>query len=362
MVKRDQLALMSVLAVTAALGCKPEFADRSSILKDNRVLAVRSDPAEAAPGHEVTYSVLVAGPSGELGGLSVDWAYCNQPKPLDELNDVSSECFTRDPTPTDDGGKPPIVPLGVGPTAGGKIPVDACHNFGPDVPQAKPGQPAGRPADPDITGGYYQPVRLVVPVSDQGNLFAIGSTRISCGLPGATREQLVEFQARAKKNENPTLLGVDIVRAGGTQPLSTDGGAPTAVKAGQKLDLRASWPDCPVTDTCGDGICGLDEDADSCEGDCKTDPHGCGGAERYVYYDLLASSVRDRHESIRVSWIATAGSFRYDHTGRTEAEYAAHDADNEWTAPAAGTDVDMWIVLRDSRGGVSWAGYRLHAE
>ena len=259
-------------------------------------------------------------------------------------------------------GDPVIVPLGRGPTAKGTIPDDACRQFGPDVPQAKAGQPAGRPTDPDATGGYYQPLRLFVPVPKAGQLLALGSTRISCGLPDATRAQLEVFQQKTRPNENPTLEAVELVRGDGAEPLSAiDAAVPTQVKAGERVVLRASWPACPDTPACGDGICSPGEDVQGCPADC-TDPHGCGGAEPYGYFDPLTRSVRDRHESMRVSWVATAGSFKYDHTGRTGSERDKLATDDPWTAPGSAGPVDVWVVLRDSRGGVTWGAYRVEVQ
>lgn len=321
---------------------------------DERVLAIQSSPAQASPGDDVSYRALVASPGGTLGQLDIDWAYCTQPKPVDELNDISVECFVRRGDQ--------VVPLGTGPTAKGTIPDDACRQFGPDVPQAAVGQAAGRPTDPDATGGYYQPLRLFVPVPEAGELLALGSTRITCGLPDATRAQLEEYQKKTQPNENPTLAAVELVRGQSTEPLSTiDAMTLTQVKRREKVLLRASWPSCPDKSACGDDICSPGEDVQGCPADC-TDPQGCGGSEPYGYFDPLSRTVRDRHESMRVSWIATAGSFQYDHTGRTESEYKSLSTEDHWTAPDAAGPVDLWVVLRDSRGGVTWGAYRVQVQ
>jgi hypothetical protein len=65
---------------------------------------------------------------------------------------------------------------------------------------------------------------------------------------------------------------------------------------------------------------------------------------------------------MRVSWFATLGAFRDDHTGRPEEEFALTSSDNAWTAPAAAGPVFMWVVLRDARGGVDWQSLRLQVE
>jgi len=57
---------------------------------------------------------------------------------------------------------------------------------------------------------------------------------------------------------------------------------------------------------------------------------------------------------MRVSWFAVGGSFRDDCTGRDAADLVT-TSENECTAPAASGSYPLWVVLRDSRGGVSWA-------
>ena len=64
---------------------------------------------------------------------------------------------------------------------------------------------------------------------------------------------------------------------------------------------------------------------------------------------------------MHVSWFATGGSFDLDRTGRDGSDVTT-TSDNGWTAPSSGTAVHLWIVLRDDRGGVGWAGYALVAQ
>jgi hypothetical protein len=351
--------LASALVVFAlgavAFGCKPEFDDRNSQITSVRIIGARSVPAEVQPGKPAAYDVLVVGPEGTISDAPIDWAFCTEPKPVNELNDVSILCFRQSADW--------IVPLGVGEDVSGKTPKNGCNQFGPDVPQADPGQPPGRPADPDSTGGYYQPLRLILPQGD-GYLLGLAETRLVCGLPGATQEVLKDFSDRYRPNENPTLTGVDVVGAT-TTPLTPDDGTtpPLAVGRGQALTLRASWPACPETAACGDGICSPGEDVTSCADDCPTKgAKGCGGAEPYVYFDPVSRTLVDRHESMRVAWFATGGSFDSDHTGREEDEYTSTSSDDGWTAPEATGTVHLWVVLHDARGGVDWKSFVIDVQ
>ena len=81
--------------------------------------------------------------------------------------------------------------------------------------------PPGRPADPDPTGGYYQPVRLILPTSGTPILVAEES-RILCGLPGATAPVLTQFHTEYQANTNPVLAGLEVVSGGATASLPPD--------------------------------------------------------------------------------------------------------------------------------------------
>jgi hypothetical protein len=63
---------------------------------------------------------------------------------------------------------------------------------------------------------------------------------------------------------------------------------------------------------------------------------------------------------MRLAWFATSGEFDHDRTGRAETEMET-TSDNTWTAPTVteATPVHLWLLLRDSRGGVDFAGYHL---
>ena len=67
----------------------------------------------------------------------------------------------------------------------------------------------------------------------------------------------------------------------------------------------------------------------------------------------MPERVIDHREAIRVSWFATSGSFTNARTGRDPDELETF-SENEWTAPTVAGDAHLWLVLRDSRGGVAW--------
>ncbi len=341
---------IAVLLALLAGGCKPDLSGRSSQITGTRVLAVQSTPAEVETQDAVTYDALVVDPSGEVAAPGLDWAYCALRKPLDELDSVNPACLQA----SGDG----IVELGAGATASGTIPRDACRNFGPDVPSASPGQPQGRPVDPDPTGGYYQPLRVLLSAGD-GVAPVIGTTRVACGLASASASDSAVFRARYHPNQNPSVLSVTSAASGGA-PLGEDDADATPVTAGAAITLTVSWPDCPASDACGDGVCGADESKATCSADCTT-PVGCGGAERYVYYDLEQRAVTVVRESMRVSWFTTGGAFASDRTGREGSDTATTTSDVLTLPPDPGL-VHGWVVLRDDRGGVGWKPFVLDVK
>jgi hypothetical protein len=312
-------------AAALATGCDPELLDDTSLVRSPRVLAVRAVPAEAAPGKTVALRALRAGPDGLLDDASLGWAFCLARKPFTEPGPIDPACLDADDPAV-------IAPLGAGVEVSGAIPTEACRLFGPDRPAPLPGEPAGRPVDPDGTGGYYQPVRLRV----DGGAPALAQVRLSCGLPAVTQAQLAEYRARRRDNENPTIADVAIGgdAPGALVPLERDPGAVTPVAAGAVVELTVSWP-----------ACGDDEAA------------ACGGAEPYVWFDPETRTLPTRREAIRASWFVTGGELAAGHTGRAEDDRAT-TTDNRWTAPSTPGPAHLWIVLRDDRGGAGWASFR----
>jgi hypothetical protein len=337
-----------LVCVATVLACRPDLSERQSFVAGPTVLAIRSDPAEAETTSPVSLSALVVDPSGGTPTMIVDWAICKARKPLAELEPVNPICTQR----VGDF----LIPLGQGTNAGGKVPSDACRLFGPEVPAPKPGEPFGRPTDPDTTGGYYLPIRVILDANpDQRTL---GTTRLSCGVAGASSGDATEFRAHYHINGNPTVaaLTVNGVAAG------TDDASASVVGAGSQVHFEVDWPKCPDTDACGDGVCGPDETEAACDADCGGDtPKSCGGAERYFYYDTEALHNVTRRESIRASWFTTAGSYAVDISGREETDPASN-ATNTLTVPTSPQKIYGWVVLRDSRGGVAWQKFVLNVQ
>lgn len=319
-------------------GCVPELAADLSRVDEARVLAVRAEPAEAAPGTMVALTALVADADGTLEEAALDWALCTARRPLAELGPVARACLVGEAG--EDG---PLRSLGTGVSVTAGLPGDVCRLFGPEPPAASDGQPAGRPVDPDPSGGYYQPIR----VQGADDELTLVQLRIACGLAGATQQQSAEYRRRYQANLAPRV--VELGRADG--PALAEDEA-LVVDAGEAVELRVKWAACPERAECGDGLCTLGEGADRCAEDCAG-VVGCGGAETYLRLDPETLALVEQREAIRVAWYASAGSFLSASTGRAADERSVA-SDNLWTAPEEAGTARIWVVTRDDRGGASW--------
>jgi hypothetical protein len=298
-------------------GCKPDLGAPPSLVVEPRVIGVRLDPPEVSPGGKVNAEVFAVGPQGRLalGIADVTWALCLAPKPPAENNVVSKACLTGEA----------LQPAGGGPAVAVTVPITACALNGPDTPPTRPGEAPLRPRDPDVTGGYYQPLEATL----AGGERAFALERIGCNLPGVSLEMAQEFGKRYRANTNPelaalTLDGAPLIAASDRAAPP----APTSVGAGKAVAFQASWT--------------------------------AASRELFPVYDVARREITDHHEELVVSWFATGGSFERERTGRQENEEAL-TVSNVWTAPVAPGPVTVWVVLRDNRGGLVVAEYRLTA-
>jgi hypothetical protein len=312
------ILLLAAGPLSFMAACKPNLGDPPSIVEGPRILAVRGMPAEAAQNDPVLYDVLAVDVDGRLASPAVKWATCHAPKPPAEANAVSSACLGDIPDET--------TPQ---PTYMASMPPTACKQFGPQPPDVERGKPPVRPRDPDVTGGFYQPIRAVL---DRGTI-AFAMERIKCPLANAPSDISGTFAMTYTANVNPRIAGVAL----------DPGGVPTSVfppqpdivwvGAGGASTFEVSWP------------------ADT--------------PESYPVYNPGTQLLDTHREALSVSWYATAGAFDHDRTGRGEAEPEL-STQNRWVPPAVpGPDpliVHFWVVLRDSRGGVDFAGFDLEVR
>jgi hypothetical protein len=318
-------------AAIALTACTPDFTDATSLVAAPRLLAVQAMPAEGATGSDFTLKTLYVGPDGGADAASVRWAECLLQKPLGDPGAINPECVGD--------ASSGLVPLGHGATAAATVPMNACELFGPESPPPATGQPSARPTDPDSTGGFYLPIRVL---ANEASSF-VAFERLACQPSGVTQDVFTAFSTGYVLNENPVVSGLVRVDEGGSIDLDPDLGGSSAPDAGRSaiglsvergavVTLRASWPSCPAR------------------------AGACGGAETYLLIDPTTKAVTTARESMVVSWYTSGGSFGLDRVGREDTDLAT-TATNTWTAPTAAGPAHLWIVLRDARGGVGWESY-----
>lgn len=300
--KRLVVVALAAGASLAVPACRPDFGERESFVDRVQILAVRVDPPEAKPGVMVTTTTLVASPEGPIDAAPASWAFCATPKLLTENGSVSAACLAA--------GVLPIGDARGGVTAA--LPASGCFDFGPETQSAEV-----RPRDPDVTGGFYQPIRARLAGAEAQSVTAFGFARITCNLANAPGDLAARFRNEYQRNLSPTLLPVEARIEGAETLLGFD-----AIPRGARVVLRAAW---------------RPEDA-----------------ERYALFDVKEQLIVTRRESLRVSWFTTAGSFDRDRSGRTEDEPESF-TENTWTAPDEARVTHLFFVLRDARGGLSYA-------
>jgi hypothetical protein len=297
----------TLLLLAALAGCKPDVGRAPSLIVGSEILAIKGDPAEVSPGASASYSFLLASPTGTVTEAQGVWDLCKLPKPPAESNSVASACVNGAPG------------VDVGATFSASVPSDACSLFGPNTPAPKPGEPSLRPRDPDVTGGYYVPVRLLVDDGLGETQMAFEFERIFCGLGGAPLSAIQEYNTTYKKNANPVLQGLSMVDATGA--LGDLLGGTGVVPSGSQVTLLAS-----------------------------ASPES---AEGFPVYDSVSQTLKHDVETLRFFWFASDGKFEND---RSNADAVSLAATNTWTAPMVADNVliPVWVVLRDSRGGADW--------
>ena len=322
------VALVAGAGAASVLGCKPDLGAPPSLILGAQLLDIQATPAEAKPGAEIMLDTLLVDPTGTLAA-PVTWTTCRTPKPPAESNAISRACVDQ----PDDG------PAALG-RVRASLPLDACSLFGPLTPPAAPGQPAVRPRDPDPTGGFYQPIRAAVRglPGAAGDLVGFALVRVSCLLANAPTEIARAFNdpdTGYHANAAPILASVTMTDAAGLTaelPRAGDAAPAPVVHAGEAISFRVSWP--------------------------------AEAAETFRVFDLATYALIEAHESLRVSWFTTAGTFDHDRTGRASDETELF-SDNTWNAPADaptvsdGKVIHFWVVLRDSRGGSASAAFDL---
>jgi len=208
---RTLASVCSAGCVLVWLGGCQSFSDPPvSFVAGLRVLGIKADPPQIAPGASTTVTTLVVDTYG--GTPAASWSQCLLPPLPGET--VNTDCV-------DGTAGAALQPIGDGLT----------------IPFVMPQVTAASLGAPDATGGVYLPLVAFVDASPQ-TLTAVYRLRLADDAP---------------PNANPTIADVFSVDAAGTMS-ALDATAPTLVHTGGALSLTVTFaPDSAQTYTAADG-------------------------------------------------------------------------------------------------------------
>lgn len=308
--KRTGNAFWSFALIWMGSGCVPSVEEDPSLVIDGQILAVQFSPAEAKPKAKSTATALVVG-STETEPADVEFNLCLARKALSELGPVAPGCVAEAPSDDD------VKHLGTGLRVELTVPEAACRLFGPQRPPSEGGQPPGRPADPDATGGYYQPV--VARLDD----VVLGGLRLDCGLSGGSQEQVAEYNRNRQDNANPEPTSSRLkVGSGAWKDVPSD--SAVSVPRDTTITFRSQWSE----------------------------------PEKYQLLAPDTLALEERREEYLASFYSTVGRF----VEHRVIPNSRHVAEAEWQSPSNRGVVDFWVVVRDGRGGVGWHAFSLEVK
>ena len=307
---RRMMTLAVLLSLTA---CSYDF-ERSSEIRDRRILAVQIEPPEVAGGAPlpefVRVRALVVDPANPQASAEVRWRSCLRlPRAAADVGEAEN---TR--CPEDEN----TLLLTSGP-----VPLEAIS--------------LGAPLPPDLAGllsaesdapALQLQVQLEVG-SESQPLVAVKQLTVTSRLP--------EGQ---EINRNPVLQRITL---DGTDWLPD---TPRTLKYGDCPDDRKKGVQA------GDG-----STVNVCEHD--VEPFFDEQTQSQFYEARgLSGEPELQQEILRFAWFTDAGSFRRNTTRQFDPRDPSPDnvgPQNSWREPATRTErATLWLVVRDGRGGTSW--------
>jgi hypothetical protein len=263
--------------VLSGLGGCQSFSDPPvSFVVGLRVLGIKAEPPQIAPGASTTLTTLAVDTDGATPAAS--WNQCNLP-PLPGQT-VNAACV-------DGSAAADLQPIGDGLT----------------IPFVMPQVTAASLGGPDATGGVYLPLVAAVDASPQAAspqaLTAVYRLRLADADPA---------------NANPSIADVLSVDAAGAMS-ALEETAPTPVQSGGTLSLTVTFAP--------------------------------GSAQSYIAADGTVTT-----ETLTTSWFCTAGALSFEKTSATQPVTVLQ---LDQRLPATGTQIDLYAVARDERGGTDFA-------
>jgi hypothetical protein len=316
----------TAVAVLAALvaGCGDDFTPFNE-LDRLRVLAVRAEPPELAPGATTTLDALVFAPDGDA--VTSAWSWC----PITLGAAKGYECALSEQQLAD-------AIDAVAPGAGALVPSYDLGQ-GAEATFANAVPPAALAALCDAIATGSAPAFVDLPTCTDRFVVTIRLEVAAAGETVTAIKQLpLLFDASAEENLNPALGGVFAAPAAdGVDPL-VDGTAlsfgrePTMLRAGAKYDLGLEIAD--------------------------------AAAQSFTPAATVDSPSPDpRRETLFLTWFVTGGKTDSQRTGFIDGDADMSDlAHNGWRTPslaASGGAAELYLVLQDERGGVAWTARQI---
>jgi hypothetical protein len=299
-----------ILLLCSILGCSNNF-DPASYVTGLRVLGVKAEPPELSPGQTATLTPLVVPSGGPDGGTPViEWSLCEQP-PLPGEN-VAEDCVAADSGTS-------LVPLGEGATMNVTM---------PDLPIEQLGVP-------DYSGGVYLPVVLKVTQGSE-HLTAVYRLR-----------RTLFVSPFLQPNHNPRISDIEIAypNDAGTKPLGE-----VELHNGDRIALRAVMTP------------GSAEQYPQIEGELKLPDGGISLDGGIRFFDggveVGGNTIDFVTENMKVSWFTTIGTVSPEVTGEEGKLDTTLELKKRTPPPPA--EIDLYVVVRDDRGGTDFTHRVLH--
>ncbi len=294
-------------ALVSVTACKGEFESYNEV-SELRVLAIASDKPELVGNEVVVFSALVTEP-----GASYQWHWCPLPRPLGDglgctVDDAEFAQLVQNAL--GDSIELPELDMGQGETA------RFTNPFGPQegrlLCQALVTLAPEDAARPDCLSGTF-PFTITLQVTS-----ADAATTVL-----ATRTLGVLLDPLAVPNKNPNFSEVRIGRPGSSDEVIAEDGS-TNVGIGESYELVANV--------------------------------SVESAEVFVDETRGEEPVEAR-EGLVISWFYQTGNIDLGRTSYAENDRPVSQLNtNSWTISDAASigPTQIWLVLRDTRGGVSW--------
>lgn len=331
--KRLVLAVAAVASLAVGGGCSSDL-PAASFIDKLRVLAVRAEPPEVAPGEASALDLLAVEPLVQ----SLDGA---APQPLTAV-------WLACPLPS---GTLTLEPCGVGgglSDGGATLAPPSCKDD-PHAPLCIAGTDltASYTPAPDVLGGAASAeILITVAVADTeaGAIGCLLDIANNGGRPADPDHCVVSLKRLAVSDPAQRTVGVNHNPTLADFVATSPGGAVEPLDSGTLGWIPAAGPDLAAWTIVAD----------------RSD-------------DAAEQKADGTYEALTVSWFTTAGHLDggrslylppgCDTPSSCAAEVPELGADTTWYAPTvdeaapyvdAGGKVDFWAVIRDDRGGVGW--------